>query len=442
MFLVVWLAHDHLAVLVAALVGAGYLLLIERNAATAATVLFLGVVFNIVALSVLFRIGVPASVVQAASLWKEGVVGGCLLAVLHRHAFRRPDAIDLAAGAYVALGTLYLFVAGLSHGNVGGAHLSLYDRSRGWVSDVLYVAAFLTFRHLRLGRTVVDTVFRRVLIVTVTTAVIGIFEAIFSAPWNYLAVKILGVTTYRHVVLHEHPSAAFRLDDVRVYGAHQIIRIGSVLFSYISIGFVFAIGLGIAAELVARGRTPRWIAVSMPILGVALLLTQTRSAIIAGVLATVFALRRRSGKSLAARARLARALAVVLVVVLPVIIASGALGRFSAAGRSNADHLKSLHTAVDVMTANPMGLGLSTAAGGGQVVQQEAATSTLIVSESQYLQVGTQLGFVGLILYLLLLAVLLRRLLRRDSDDPAGAAAGAMSNVAVGVLVGAIVTIP
>jgi hypothetical protein len=445
-FLVVWLAHGHLAVLIAVLVGCGYLLLVERHPATAASLLVLGVVFDGVALSVLFRVGLPASVVQAASLWKEGVVGGCVLAAVHRRAFRTPDAIDLAAGAYLALGTLYLLVPHLVVGNGGGSGLSLDDRAHGWVSDVLYVAAFLAFRHLRLGRVVVDKVVRRVLAVTAITAVIGLFEALFSATWNHLAVKVLGFTAYRHVVLHEQPSASFRLDDVRVFASvhgHRIVRIGSVLFNDISIAFVFAIGIGIAVELVARGRASRWVIASLPVLGIALVLTQTRSAILAAVVATVLALRRRAGKSLAARARLARGLAVLLIVAVPVVVATGALGRFAAAGQSNAAHLKSLHIAVDTMVSHPLGLGLSTAAGGGQLAQQQTTSGApVIISESQYLQVGTQLGVLGLVLYLVLLAFVLRRLLRRDEDDPAAVAPSALSNVTVGVLVGALVTIP
>jgi hypothetical protein len=444
-FILIWSTVDHLSAVVAALVGAGYLFLVQRRVATAVTVLLVVLLFNSALLPLAFKAGLSPSVVRSLSYWKEGIVLGSLLALWRRRPFRRPDALDIAALGFVALGTAYLLLPRLFIGSAGGSSLSFYDRALGWRSDVLYVMVFLVFRHLRLGRALVDQILRRVLVVVTATAVIGIFEALFSSTWNNFAVHVLGVTNYRHAVLHTQPSAVFHLNDVRTFAilqGHQILRIGSVLFDYIAIGFVFAVGLGIAAEIVARGRAPRWVYASLPVLGIALLLTQTRSAIVAGLVATAFALRRRAGKGLGDRSRLARILAVLLVAALPFVILTGLLQRFGSAPHSDTQHRSSLSTGINAMKLYPMGLGLGTAAGGGLIAFQANTNPTpdVVISESQYLQVGTQLGFIGLGLYLATVLLLIRRLLLRSHDDPLSLAPSAVSNVVIGASIGVIFT--
>jgi O-antigen ligase len=440
-----WAEVDHLAAIVAVVVAGGYFFVIQRRVTTAITVLVVLILFNSALLPLLYKAGLSASVVQAASLWKEGIVAGSALALVRRQSWHRLDALDVAALAFLAVGTAYLLVPGLFvHGS--GASLSLYDRALGWRSDVLYVAVFLIFRHLHLGRAVVDRIFRRVVVAVSVVAAIGIFEALFSSTWNHFAVKDLGVTTYRYLVLHEQPSAQFNLNDVRTFAllhGHPILRIGSVLFDYIAVGFVFAIGLGIAAEMLARGNAPRWVYGCVPLIGAGLLLTQTRSAIFAGIVAVAFALRRREGKRLGDRARFARVLAVLLIVSLPIVLATGLLQRIGSAPTSNALHQSRVSAALNVIKENPLGQGLATAGGGGGaiVLMQRTTFGTVpLISESQFLQVGTELGVLGLASYAAMVVLLLRHLLRRREIDRLSQAPAAMSSIAVGTFAGVLVT--
>ncbi|MGI8751457.1 MAG: O-antigen ligase family protein [Acidimicrobiales bacterium] len=446
-FVVIWASGAHVGALVAVLAGAGFLLLVQRRAATAASVLLLVILFNLILLSVAFKAGLSISTVKALAYWKEGIIAGCAVALWHRRPWRRLDALDIAAIAYVGLGTAYLLVPHLFIGNAVGSTLSFYARASQWKTDVLYVAVFFTFRHLRLGRDTVDRILERVLPVVVVVALIGILEAVFSGTWNHLAVTDLGVTRYEHLVVGYQQSTAFNVHDIRSYSmihGHRVVRVGSVLFNNLAVGFVFALGLGTAAELVARGRARWWVYVSLPILGSALLLTQTRSAIIAGIIATLIALRRRAGKTVRDRIHLARILGALLVLILPFVLATGTLQRFLSAPTSNADHQSAFTQGVDVIRSHPMGRGLGTAAGGGQQAaaqkNQFTADSPVIVTESQYLQIGTQLGIVGLALYVTVLVLMLRRLLLRKRDDPVSLAPAAMSNVFAGALIGLLFT--
>lgn len=444
-FAVVWAQTGHLGAIVAALAGVGFVLLVQRRIATAASVLLVVIVFNVILASLALRLGLSVSVVKALSFWKEGVVVGALLAVWRGRPLRRPDGLDIAAAAYVALGTAYLLLPHLFVGNAAGSSLSLYERALDWRNDVFYIGVFVVFRHLRLSGVVLQKILERVLIVVVGVALIGIFQAIFPNAWNDFAVHTLGVPNYEHVVVGYQPSAAFSLTNVNAYTflhGHSILRVSSVLFDDLAVGFVFAIGLGVAAEMVARRRAGTWVYVSLPVVGTALLLTQTRSAILAGAMATAFALRRRAGKGLAGRARLAKVLCALLIVALPVVVVSGALQRFGAAPKSNAAHQSAFIAGLDVLRSSPLGRGLGTSAGGAQLLvsQQTGGQPTVVLTEDQYLQIGSQLGVLGLILYLVVVALTLRRLLTRARDDPLDLATPAMSNVAVGILLGVVFT--
>lgn len=444
LFVVIVVDVGVLSAIVATGAAVGYLLLVRRRPATAISLLMVLILFNSVLLPVLFKVGLSSSVVKAASFWKEGIIVGALLALTSRQPFRHRDALDVAAVGFLALSAIYLFFPGI----VGSASgLSFQSRALAWRSSVLYVLAFLAVRHLRLGRIVVDQILRRAMVVIVMTAVIGLFEAAFSSTWNHFAVDDLGVTTYRHIVLGEKPGGLFSLGDVRSFGTlhgHTILRIGSVLLDYVGIGFVFAIGLGIGAELIARGEGRPWLYVSMPVLGAALLLTQTRSAMVAAVVTVAFALRGRTGKSLAHRAHFARILAVALVLLVPVVLATGALNRFTQDTAANSLHRDRAKVGFSVMVHQPLGRGLGTTGGGVVAPEQTPNVNapTIIATESQYLLVGTQLGLLGAVLYVTIIVLCLRLLLGRRRDNERSLARAAMGNVAVGVAVGAAFTQP
>jgi hypothetical protein len=102
-------------------------------------------------------------------------------------------------------------------------------------------------------------------------------------------------------------------------------------------------------------------------------------------------------------------------------------------------HRDAASIGISVMEHDPLGRGLSTAAGGGQLVANRTtttATTSVLVTESQYLQVGTQIGVAGLALYLGLVLLLLRHLMRRGASADANvrALATAVAATAVGVV--------
>lgn len=440
-----------LQVFIAAVVALGLVVAVVRRPGRALLTLLVVLPFQTIILAVLLKVGVPHAIVRPLGFWKEGLIAGLAAAAIVRIRRDHPsfDAADKLALAYVGLGTAYLFLPHLFVGSQIGAHLRFYVRELGWRSDVLYIGIFFVARHLALSAPQVLRLLRRVLAVGFVMALVGLFEFAASGTWNHLAVHVFGVQHYKEVVLHQTPGPSFNPTDVRQYanvGGHRFVRVGSVLFDHASAGFYFAFCLGVAAEMVARARGRTWVVVSIPLLGVALVLTQTRSALVAGVVALLFSVRAQIGRSIRNRARLALILGLVMVVAIPFALASGVLNRFSSSSGSNKDHSSSFHTGVATMSASPLGRGLSTAAGGGQLAANEgiSSQSSVGVTESQWLQIGTQLGDLGLVLYAGAFLAMERRLRRRSldaGDDPesraaAMSAAGAR-NAFVGLVVGA-----
>lgn len=426
---------------VAGAVGVVLAVVAARHVIGTVNVLVVCVLFNLAGLALLYHVGLPASAVKALSLWKLVAVIGLALAVLARGKLRRPDLLEAAALVYVVLGTLYFLWPGFFVGQAAGAHLSTYERALGWRGDVFYILVFVVFRRLRLAPDVVDRLLTRFVGVAVVMALFGIFEAAVPSAFDALAVHGLGVPQYEHDIVGYQPSSAFSLHSVLVYsGANHtgLLRVGSLLVDYLSVGFVFAIALGIVADRLARDpRRPRlWVA--LVVLVAATVLTETRSAIVAAAVALLMALRHRAGKPLWARAYLARALAAGLVVAVPVVGASGILSRFLHAPQSNAIHKHAFRGGLTSLVHAPFGNGLGAAEGGAQILL--AGMGASVVTEDQYLQIGAVMGYPGLLLYLVVVGGTLVVLLRRDRDGPGSPAPSAMSNAAVGCFVGALLT--
>ncbi|HEX4864699.1 MAG TPA: O-antigen ligase family protein, partial [Acidimicrobiales bacterium] len=188
-------------------------------------------------------------------------------------------------------------------------------------------------------------------------------------------------------------------------------------------GFYWMIALGIAIELLVRGKGKAWIWMAVPALGAAVLLTQSRAALLGAAITVLFGLRSQIGRSITRRVRLTALLGLALVVFLPLVAFSGLGHRFvSPGGTTNSGHKNRVSEGISIMFHNPVGRGLATGAGGGQVAQTQGAVSqgSVFIPEDEWLQIGTQLGFLGLGIYVagLILMVRYLRIPRAGPGDP------------------------
>jgi O-antigen ligase len=177
----------------------------------------------------------------------------------------------------------------------------------------------------------------------------------------------------------------------------------------------FAIGF---ERMVRRIATPATLLATL-LIGAALLLTQTRSAIIAAVIVAFLALQPAAGRPRHWRTQTALVLAGLVLVALPGAFASGLSQRVaatnSAADNSSAGHLAGFDSGVSSIVNHPLGQGLGTAAGVGQ-----RFGSNTVIPENYYLDVGVELGIFPMLVFIAVVVALtikLRRAARR-ADDP------------------------
>jgi hypothetical protein len=437
--------QSHVKTGIEAILGIGVLVLVARRPYKSAMILLTVLPFEMTLFPLLLRLGIPSTVLRGLGFYKEAIAAGLAIAAFRRARAvgTRFDAIDKVAAAYVLLGCLYLALPGLVVGGQVGAHLSFYARELGWRSDIMYVGLFLVFRHLGLGRHEVVAIFRRVLSIAFIIAAIGIYEFARPSSFNHFLVKVLQVPEYQTRVLHSVVLNPNNLLAFASPGSH-LVRVGSILINYLEPGWYFVIGLAIAIELITRGQSRPWIVISVPVIGIALIFTQSRAAIIAGIVVLVYSLRARIGRSVTGRVRLSSFLVLAALVGIPVIVLFGLGHRFVGSQHSNTDHVKRVQAGLHAIGRSPLGRGLATSEGGGSTAAGKGLVSqtAILDPEDQWLLIGIQLGVFGLALYALALILMLRGLRARAPNhglSEAAIPAEAMRSAFLGILVASFV---
>lgn len=436
-------AHEKTALV--AVIGLGVLVAVARRPYRALMLLVTILPFNAVILSALFRYHVPAAAVRGLGFWKEGVLAGVAVAAFMEYRRRRPrlDLLDRAGLGYIALGSAYLVAQHLFVGNAAGGHIALYGRELGWRGDVMYVAVLLAVRHLHLPRDQVEKLLRRCLTVVFWVAVIGIYEFFRPYSFNHFLTVTIQLGRYQAQVLHAPLSNPNNVLAFANGTSH--VRIGSVLINNLLDGWYYVLGLAIAVEGLVRGRRTTFGWVCVPVIGAALVFTQARGSIVAGGVAVVLILRRQAGRSMLRRVHLGTLLTMALLVAIPVVILSGLGHRFtsSSSSVSNQGHVTQIQRGVQIMDAHPLGNGLATGVAGGQSAAGKGVVGGSLVfdPEDQYLEIGLQLGFLGLALWVVVMGAMLARMRPRSRDvlDRLAVSGPGVRAAFIGLLVGGAV---
>jgi O-Antigen ligase len=442
---------------IAALLGLAVVVFTVRRPDLGLLALIALLPFHAFLLSWAFAAGVPGSIVRPLGAWKEAVAIGVLVAGIRgfRAAHRHLDRLDVAGLAYVAVVAIYgLFprialpttVLTDAFSSYRGAAAAIFgalvptfttDRFLAFRASAFLVMLLLAARHAKLPANFLPRALRVAMAVGGIVAAIAVFEFFFSDAWNDFIVNKVQYTNYQREILDVIP---FNFYDIRFYGViggQKIVRVGSVFFSPLTLGFYLLVPFAAAADRIARRGLRGAAAGCFLLTGAALLFSQTRSALIGALVVAVIVLVPTRAHLVQRRLQFAFVLVAVLLVALPVAAATGLSERAttpkSGDERSGVDHLTALANGVDAVAHDPVGRGVATSAGTGQRFDK----SNAVISENYYLQVGIETGVVGMLAFVALTVVLLRRL-KRAVPDTLAEGGGAIRAMGLALAVGSL----
>ena len=411
-------------------------------------------------MAALYEAGVRGATLTAITAWKEILLAVALgrVALDARRERRlpfRPGLVDVLAVAFALLVVVYALIPQSTlDGQAGHKAVVL-----GLRHDLVPVGAFFLGRSLQLGRAELVRLGWTLLGVAAAVAGAGLVDAYaISIGWW----RTNGVIDYfhRHLGYDYHGtgerleggpgSAVYGLPENFIYNVGGdkpfLRRLVSTFLSPLASGYLFTVALLVAATTLRRRR----LVVPLGALAAAgLLWTFSRSSLVALAAGlVVLALVRRRPAALAAAAVVV-AIAVGWAHLFPKIaptgnwtkvdleyqqrIATGAPANFDATSASEPSlhsHWVSLREGARTMVHHPQGFGL------GNVGQTASRTGTPIkAGESNYTELGVELGALGAVLWTAWGLVLLAGLVRAGRADPwaAGVAAGFAAVLALAV---------
>jgi hypothetical protein len=418
------------------LIALGLLVLAVKHPGRSILILIVVLPFQTFILSLLFRAGLPTSLVRHLGSWKELLAIGVVIAGIKNLIATggRLDKLDQLVLGFVALVALYAL---LGPQIVPGAPSTSSLRLLGFRETAAFALVLFGARHAPLGPGFARRAGSALIAVGAIVSAAGVYEAINPSGWNQFVIQTIHYPQYSLGVLN---TQLVNPGNITIYGSvggGNIVRIGSVFVDALSLSFWLVLPFAAAFErIVRRTATPAVLAATV-LIGAALLLTQTRSAIIAGLIVAFLALQPAAGRHRHWRTQVALILAGLALLAVPIAFTSHLASRVAAtntaADNSSAGHLSGFSKGVSTLVAHPLGQGLSTGSGIGQ--RFHVANTT--VPENYYLNVGDEIGVLPMIVFIALTIVLLVRLRRaaRENDDPLTTAAWAAG---VGLAVSAL----
>jgi hypothetical protein len=425
-----------------------------RRPAVALLVFVVGLAFHNAAMAALYAAGVRGTTLTAITAWKEILLAVALGrvaadALRARRLPFRPVAADWLAVGFAALVVLYGILPQSALGGEAGARAV----ALGARHDLVPVGAYLLGRATLLRREDLRRLGQALLGVAAVVAAIGLVDvyAISISWW-----RTNGVVDYFHRQLgYDYHGTGTRLDaSGAVYGLPEnfiynvggnepfLRRLVSTFLSPLASGYLFVVALLVGTAAIRK----RW---WTPVLGVViaagLLWTFSRSSLVAlavGLVVLAFAVRR---VSLAGAAIAVVVIAFAWAHVFPSIAPTGTFTKVDVryqsrlgAGGGHAfcatcasepslhSHWVSLKGGVETMADHPQGYGL------GNVGQTASRTGTpLKAGESNYTELGVELGVLGAALFVAWCLALLTGLVRaaRSGDRWAAGTAAAFAAV-------------
>lgn len=291
-----------------------------------------------------------------------------------------------------------------------------------------FLALFLVARHLSGLADAYPKVETAVLISATVVAALAFWNTLQPDAFKTW-IDGTGLNAYS-LSIHGVPARA-TLDRGSI-GGLEYVRAGSTFLFPVTLAYYLLIPVGLVIGRIARGAFRNGHLMVGVICAGGLVLTLTRSA--AAAVPFMFVLALLAGRR---RTTVFVLLAVVLALAVPLLGAVTGGDRLTRAG-GNADsssdvHLRQLRGSLDRVESKPLGSGLGTAGG----ISQRFEVTGGIVNESWYLQVGTELGVTGMLVYTVVVLSALGLLWRASahSSQPSLGSLCALAGIALGGLV-------
>jgi hypothetical protein len=420
-----------------------------RRPVVALYLFIVGLAVHNAAMAALYAAGVRGSTLTAITAWKE-ILLAVALARVGRDALRErrlPFRFGVADGLALAFAVVCLVYAVVPQSALGG----LAGRKAvalGLRHDLVPVAAYFLGRSLRLGRADLRRLAWTLLGTAGLVATFGLLD-VYLIPIGWWRTN--GVVDYFHKHLGydyhgtgENPRVAGLPENFvfNVGGDKPFLRrLVSTFLSPLASSYLFVVALVGAAAVMRRRRT---VAIALLVVAAAgLLWTFSRSSLLAVAVGLVVL------AAVQRRPRLVAAAAVVVVVAVgwahlfPRIAPTGnwtkadlvyqhavaaahpgaSNSATSASESSLSEHWRSLKDGIHTVIHHPQGFGL------GNVGQTASRTGTpLKAGESNYTELGAEVGVLGAALFVAWCVALLVGLIRAGRSDPwAAALAGAFT---------------
>jgi len=411
-----------------------------RRPVAALYLFVVGLALHNAVMAALYAAGVRGDVLTAITAWKEILLAAALIRV-GRDALRerrlpfRPGVADWLALAFAALVVVYALVPQSTLGGAAGTRAV----ALGLRHDLVPVGAYLLGRSLQLGRDELHRLAWTLLGTAGFVAALGLVDA-YAVPIGWWRTN--GVVDYFHRHLgYDYHGTGTRLEPSgRTYGLPEnfvynlggdkpfLRRLVSTFLSPLGSGYLFVIALLVAVAVLRRRAAVVVLAV---VTAAGLLWTFSRSSLVAlaAGLLVLAALRRRPHEL--AAAALVVAVAFGWAHLFPKIgptgnwtkadltyqheQARGSRQEFTATSPSEPslrEHWRSLRDGFNTMADHPQGYGL------GNVGQTASRTATpLRAGESNYTELGVELGVLGAVLWTLWGLALLAGLGRAGHDE-------------------------
>ena len=379
-------------------------------------------------LALILRAGLPVAGVKALGLLKEAVVMAMVVAAV-REGRRTWDRLDRLVASYIGLVSVYLVLPIVVSGVFATVPFSV--RALAWRYDALFAVAFLAARRITWHPLFLERAARTAIAIGLVSSACALLEFASPSTWSTFLIHVARVRFFRAAVQGNLTRATDELSHISV-GGHDVIRVGGAALSPLLLGFVLLVPLALSLERItaARGRVIN--AGTTLLLAAALLATLTRSAILGGLLVAAVTVRMGAVRLRPGRIQVVLGIALVAVLVAPLAGSSTVVQRATSAfsgDQSAAGHRSASLEALSSIVHEPLGRGLGT----NPVTGQRFHVARQLDSENAYLQVGTELGLLAMLVFVGMFVSLLLALRRRARAEDGIGIASPMLAAGVGL---------